>query len=119
MKTFSLVPVLLGLLMLGLAACRAEERAATAPGSQKVVIQVTDEGFVPNDIRVKAGQPLTLSVTRTSDRTCATELVLKEYGINQDLPLGKTIQISFTPKQSGKLTYACAMDMFKGHITVE
>lgn len=87
--------------------------------SDAIELTVTKDGFEPKEVRVKAGQPVTLAVTRKTDRTCATELVLKEYGINQKLPLNETVHIQFTPNQSGQLTYACAMDMIKGTIVVE
>jgi plastocyanin domain-containing protein len=84
-----------------------------------VAISVTEDGFEPNNVNVKANQPVTLNVTRKTDRTCATELVLKEYDINQKLPLNETVTITFTPTSTGQLTYACGMDMYKGTITVQ
>jgi plastocyanin domain-containing protein len=90
-----------------------------SPAAEAVAISVTEEGFVPKEIHVKAGQPVTLAVTRKTERTCATELVLKEYTINQKLPLNETVEIKFTPKETGQLTYACGMDMIKGHIVVD
>jgi plastocyanin domain-containing protein len=98
---------------------RSQPASEAPPSTEAVAISVTEEGFVPKEIHVKAGQPVTLAVTRKTERTCATELVLKEYAINQKLPMNETVEIKFTPTHAGQLTYACGMDMIKGHIVVE
>jgi plastocyanin domain-containing protein len=87
------------------------------PG-EPVRITVTKRGFEPWKVQAKAGVPLTLVVTRTTDETCATELVLPEYGVNAKLPLNEAVMISFTPARAGELRYACAMNMFQGVIEV-
>ncbi|HJX62961.1 MAG TPA: cupredoxin domain-containing protein [Polyangia bacterium] len=86
---------------------------------QVVTIEVTGEGFVPAQVKVKANQPVKLVVTRKTARTCATEIVIKDLGINKPLPLNQPVEITFTPTKSGKLRYACAMDMIAGVIIVE
>jgi len=62
--------------------------------------------------------PVTLEVTRRTARTCATELVLPEHRIREELPLGRTARITFTPRRAGELRYACAMNMVQGRILV-
>ncbi len=91
---------------------------AAKPG-QAIDIAVTGDGFVPAHLRVKQGQPVKLVVTRKTDRTCATEIVIKDAGISQKLPLNKPVTVEFTPKKSGQLRYACGMDMISGVIVVE
>ncbi len=93
--------------------------SALAGSEQRVRLSVTKNGFEPAVVTVRAGQPVVLLVTRKTDRTCATELVLKAYDINEKLPLNKTVSIRFTPRQSGTLQYACGMDMYKGKIVVK
>lgn len=94
--------------------------AATVPNAgQAIEIQVTGEGFVPANIKVKKGQLVRLVVTRKTDRTCATEIVIRDQGINQKLPLNQPVTIEFTPSKSGQLRYACGMDMISGVIAVE
>jgi len=46
---------------------------------QLVTMQVTSEGFVPAQVKVKAGQPVKLIVTRKTDVTCAKEIVIKDF----------------------------------------
>ncbi len=107
---FAAVPALA--LVLATPAC-AEEMGRT------VELSVTDDGFVPDKIQVKAGEPLKLVVTRKTDKTCATEIVIKDYGINQALPLNKAVTVAFTPKKAGTIRYACGMDMIAGQLVVQ
>jgi plastocyanin domain-containing protein len=86
------------------------------PGPVKIA--VTRNGYEPWRVEARKGVPLTLVVTRTTDETCATELVLPEYGIDRKLPLNEPVTITFTPARTGTLRYACAMKMFQGEIEV-
>jgi plastocyanin domain-containing protein len=93
--------------------------APAAPAVQVFELQVTGEGFVPSNIKVKQGQPVRLVVTRKTDRTCATEIVIRDLKINKKLPLNQPVTVDFTPSKSGQLRYACGMDMVSGVIVVE
>ena len=116
----SILGILAGLTVLAGCASQSDKGAAgTEAGPARVAITVTEIGYEPEVVTVAAGQTVTLVVTRTTAQTCATELVLKEHGINQPLPLGQAVEITFTPAHAGELTYACAMDMFKGRIVVK
>ena len=86
---------------------------------QTIEISVTGDGFVPANIRVQKGQLVRLVVTRRVERTCATEIVIRDQGINQKLPLNQPVTVEFTPKKSGELRYACGMDMISGVIVVD
>ncbi len=97
----------------------SRERAQGAGHAQVVEISVTSDGFVPARATVKAGKPVTLVVTRKVERTCATQIVLADLGIREDLPLGKAVEVTFTPKKPGEVRYACGMDMIAGALVVE
>jgi plastocyanin domain-containing protein len=87
--------------------------------AKTVEIAVTSDGFTPADIKVKAGETVKLVVTRKTDKTCAKEIVIRDLGVNQPLPLDKPVTVEITPKKAGTIRYACAMDMIAGTITVE
>jgi len=101
-----------------LAGCASQGNKAAADGG-RVAITVTEKGFEPAVVTVAAGKPVTLVVTRTTAKTCATDLVMPAQGIHQALPLGEAVEITFTPEQAGELNYACAMDMYKGKVIVK
>src|SRR5512133_2803324 len=78
----------------------AKEAPAATPAAASprlVEMTVTPDGFVPAEVKVKKGEPLQLVITRKTDQTCATEIVIKDLGINQKLPLNQPVAIVFTP----------------------
>ena len=115
------------LALLAAPARAAEQSAAAAAGIAEgkvekgvrtVEMQVTEDGFVPDKVKAMKGEKLKLVITRKTDRTCATEIVIKDYGVNTKLPLGKSVTVEVTPKKSGEIRYACGMDMISGVIFV-
>jgi len=97
----------------------AAKPAAPVKGAQVVTLTVTDDGFVPEVVKVKAGTPVQLVVTRKVEKTCATEIVMKDFGVNQPLPLNKAVTVNVTPKGAGSYRFACGMDMIAGTLKVE
>jgi plastocyanin domain-containing protein len=92
---------------------------AAEPG-RRIELTVTGQGFSPTPVKVKRGEPLTLVVTRTTDRTCAKEIVIPSEGIHVALPLNQPVEVRLTPKKTGELKYGCAMDqMIAGVLVVE
>ncbi len=119
MKTAaSLAAAALTMVALPALASPPAQRAASAK-PQVVEITVTRDGFVPSTTTVQKGRPVTLVVTRKVERTCATDIVIKEYGVNQPLPLDKPVKVTLTPKKAGPIRYACAMDMIAGTLDVQ
>jgi plastocyanin len=93
---------------------------AKADGPRVVEMQVTSKGYEPSPLTLKKGEPVTLRITRTTERTCATEIVIPGHDINTPLPMGQPVEVTFTPEKSGELKYGCAMDlMIAGVFVVE
>ena len=112
---------LLTLISLTLAGCKKEEVAAAVPApaaaaGSRIALAVTDEGFVPANLTVKAGQPVTLVVTRKTDETCATEILIDGTDIKVALPLNQPVEVAWTPKAAGQVKFGCAMDMMIGGV---
>jgi plastocyanin domain-containing protein len=99
---------------LGAGACR---KAGPREG-EPVRITVTKNGYEPFRVQATRGKPLTLVVTRQTDETCATEILIPEANVSKDLPLGQPVTITFTPERTGELRYSCGMAMFQGVIDV-
>ena len=83
---------------------------------QTLEMKVTDKGFEPAALTVKKGEPITLVITRTTDKTCATDIVIDEHDIKTPLPLNKPVTVAFTPKKAGALKYGCAMNKMVGGV---
>ncbi len=115
MKRFVIPMAMVAVVFAMTAGCGAKGSA----GDGKVAIQVTEDGFVPAEVTVAAGRPVTLVVTRTTDKTCATEMVMPAMHINRALPLGEAVEVQFTPEHAETLEYACGMDMVKGRVIVK
>ena len=92
--------------------------ARMAPAAQVVRLEVAKDGFRPSRVEVHRGRPVRLLITRKTDQTCATDIVLPEHGLSAKLPLGETVELRFTPTERGELTYACSMNMIEGVIVV-
>ncbi len=110
--------------LFALSACNREtptpEQPASATGpAARVAITVTADGFVPSQTRLKIGQPVTLVVTRKVEHTCATDIVIKDFGVNKPLPQDQPVEITFTPTKPGPIRYSCAMGMVSGELVAE
>lgn len=123
-KRFLLFPALaLVLAATGLAHAK-ESHPAFAEGTVKdgvrtIEMAVTDNGFEPSKVKVSKDEKVRLVVTRKTDATCATEIVIEDAGVNTPLPLGKAVAVEFTPKKSGEIRYACGMGHVSGVVFVK
>jgi plastocyanin domain-containing protein len=102
-----------------LASNHSQPEAAETGGEQVVEIAVTPDGFVPASFKVRAGHPVKLVVTRQVERTCATDIVIKDLKISAPLPLNEAVAFTFTPTKPGTIRFACAMNHIAGEIVVE
>ncbi len=94
----------------------APPAAAAAPGGDRVIVRVTDEGFVPARIPAKKGVPLTLVITREVGKTCATEIQFDGQPGTTELPIGKSVEVTYTPSRTGDVKFGCAMGMMIGGV---
>lgn len=79
-------------------------------------IVVTEAGFVPSDVKVAAGRPTTLRITRTTEATCAKDVVVPGLVERTPLPLGVPVDVTFTPRKSGPLRWGCSMNAMVGGV---
>jgi plastocyanin domain-containing protein len=114
LKTLLAAATIVGASSMGLAVAK---KPVAKP--REIQVTVTSNGFEPADIKTKKGEPLRLVITRKTEKTCATEVVIKELGINKKLPLNEAVAVDLKPTKDGELRYACSMDMIAGVIHVE
>ena len=89
------------------------------PASGRVAIRADEKGFTPSSVTVEKGKPATLVFTRTSDATCATQVVFPDLNIKKDLPLNKPVDVEVPTSAPRTLSFACGMNMFKGSVVIQ
>ena len=117
-----LLPRFAVLLTLALLGCNKKPDAGAAPAgaaqSGPVAITVDAEGFKPSKVKLKKGAPATMVFTRTTDDTCATEVVFPQLDIKKDLPKGQPVSITIPTDKEQTLTFQCGMGMYKSSVVV-
>ncbi len=112
----------------GLAACDKKSDASTesalvppaAPGELRVL--AGEHGFAPSSLMLPKGPPgsmATVTFVRTTDQTCATEVVFPELDIKKALPLDKPVAVDLPGDAPRTLTFQCGMGMYKGELLVK
>jgi plastocyanin domain-containing protein len=112
----------------GLCACDKKSDASSespsvppaAPGELRVI--AGEHGFVPSSLAVPKGPPgsmATVNFLRTTDQTCATEVVFPELDLKKPLPLNKPVAIDLPGDAARTLTFQCGMGMYKGALLVK
>jgi plastocyanin domain-containing protein len=112
-----ILPIAL-LALTALAAPLARAADKVPAKARNVELTLTDAGLAPAELKVTKGEPVHLGITRKTDRTCMTEVVIQEVGVKQALPLNKTVYVDFTPSKSGAFRVLCGMGMEFGKLVV-
>jgi plastocyanin domain-containing protein len=111
-----------------LAACKGNDASAstsgtsasiTAAANAPVAVTVDDKGFTPSSVSFKKGDHAQLVFTRTTDATCATEVVFPELKITKPLPLKQPVTIDVPTSDAKTLTFQCGMGMFKSKVVIQ
>ncbi len=93
--------------------------APRSADEQRFRLTVDGGGFHPGSLTIPAGKPITLVVTRTSDNTCAKEIVFPSLNETRRLPSNQPVEIRIPPQDKGTLAFACGMDMYHGKLVVQ
>ncbi len=102
-----------------IAAFVACNKSAPAADHGRIAIRADDKGFTPGSVTVKKGEPTTLVFTRTSDDTCAKEVVFPELKIKKALPLNQPVDVEVPTGEARTLAFTCGMGMFKSSVVVQ
>jgi len=92
---------------------------AAVPQQQGGKVLVTETGYEPAKLTLRAGQPRRMTFVRTTDTTCGTEVVFPSLNIRRPLPLNEPVVIEFTPKTSGEIGFVCGMNILRGTVVVQ
>jgi Cupredoxin-like domain len=103
----------------GAAVSRVPASSGSAADIQRAKILVSEQGFEPAKVTLRAGTPARLTFLRITDKTCGTEVVFPSLTVKRALPLNEPVDIEFTPAKAGEIAFACGMNMLRGTILVE
>jgi cytochrome c oxidase subunit 2 len=84
----------------------------TTPSAQRIEIVASRFSFAPNEITVRRGDPVTITV-RSSDVTHG--LVIPDLGIRTEVKKGQSEDLTLTPETAGTFQGKCAHFCGKGH----
>lgn len=93
------------------------ESQVLAGETQQVIIGEKDLNYYPNEIKVKANQPVSITLD-DSVKGCLRSLNIKDLGVSK---YAKTPSetIDFTPTKKGTFIFSCSMGMGRGQLIVE
>ena len=91
-------------------------KTSSVKTQKEINITVNENGYTPAKVTIpKHLDVVTLNFKRTTDKTCAREVISKELGINEKLPLNKVVPIKFDVRNRDSITFGCHMNMmYKG-----
>jgi plastocyanin domain-containing protein len=84
---------------------------------QKIIVGMKDYNYYPNTIKVKANQPVSISLDETVGG-CFRAFTIRELGLEKYLQ-NPSDTLEFTPTQKGSYRFACSMGMGHGTLIVE
>lgn len=84
---------------------------------RRVLISEKNLNYYPNEIKVKANQPVQISLD-DSVKGCLRSFAIRELGVSQYAKSPRET-IDFTPTKKGTFTFSCSMGMGYGKLIVE
>jgi plastocyanin domain-containing protein len=116
--------------VVALVACSKSSAETEPPSTTSMVAAATGEarivadehGYTPSSVAVPkgpAGSKVKLTFVRTTDKTCATEVVFPDLKVEQPLPLNQPVSVEVPSDTPRTLTFQCGMGMFKGALLVK
>jgi plastocyanin domain-containing protein len=97
----------------------AKQSPPPSDGRPELEVKVDAVGYHPDKLHAKAGKPVRLLVTRTTEEGCGQELVVPSLNKKVALPLNQAVAIDLTMPASGEVAFACGMDMMHGVIVAD
>ncbi len=90
-------------------------------GAPTADVTANEHGFTPPSLKLTQGGPgshAAVTFVRTTDKTCATEVVFPELNVEHKLPLNKLVSVEVPTDTARTLTFQCGMGMYKGAMVV-
>jgi plastocyanin domain-containing protein len=90
----------------------------SAAGVQEAEVEVR-ASYSPDRIEVEAGRPVRLTFVRREANPCTEQVILPDFGVVRELPVGRPVPIEFTPERAGEFEFHCGMNMVRGRLVVK
>lgn len=87
-----------------------------APEANVFKMVVTEKGFEPSQLKVKANTPVILKITRKTNDTCAREVTVPSQNVKIELPMNKEVTVKLAALQKGEIKFGCGMNMMVGGV---
>jgi RND family efflux transporter MFP subunit len=97
----------------------ASNQSAAPREPQGAKVLVTEKGYEPAKLTLRAGEPARITFVRTTDKTCGTDVLFASLNVRRSLPLNSPVVIEFTPKSAGEIGFVCGMNMLRGTVVIE
>ncbi len=111
----------LAFVVTGAVACKKKAPAAESPAPCATCVIVTDHGFNPSLVTLRAGLPgakTTLTFTRETEDTCALDIVFPELHVKKPLPLNQAVSVELPTDEAHTFVFQCGMGMYKSSVVV-
>jgi plastocyanin domain-containing protein len=108
---------LLGVFLVTPSACSKR----VEPAGPAADVTASEHGFSPSSLKLTHGGPgshAAVTFVRTTDKTCATEVVFPDLQIERKLPLNEVVSVEVPTDTARTLTFQCGMAMYKGALVV-
>lgn len=91
---------------------------ASSPPSATVAdrVRVTHDGFQPSLVLLGTNRRL---VFRRIDNSCASVVVIPDFGLEKRLPLNVDVVVDLPPSACGEFTFQCSLGKHKGKLMLE
>jgi len=89
------------------------------PGVMQTKVIVNGKGFTPSEVKVEKGKPASLVFVRTTNDTCAKEVVFPELKLEKELPLNTPVNVDVPTNEARTLTFQCGMAMYKSSVLIQ
>ncbi|MET0593226.1 MAG: cupredoxin domain-containing protein [Polyangiaceae bacterium] len=88
-------------------------------GVQQTKVIVDDKGFTPSRVEVQKGKPAQLVFVRTTEDTCAKEVLFPDLKLEKELPLRTAVNVEIPTTDARTLTCQCGMAMYTSAVVIQ
>lgn len=94
---------------------KANNTALVQNSQKEITILITNSGYQPNTLDIKAGEEITLTIKNENAYSCAQAFTIPKFGIEKVVAPGTEEVIKFTaPSDLDKIAFTCSMGMYRG-----